>query len=36
MYLSSDLGTVNFSVFVPALSKFHYMAFDKSVSYSVK
>lgn len=36
MCLSSDLGAVNFAVFVPALSEFPYMAFEKSVNYSVK
>lgn len=35
-YLSSGLRAVNFSDFVPALSKIPYMAFDKSVNYSVK
>lgn len=36
MYLSSGLRSVNFSDFVPVLSKILYMAFDESVNYSVQ
>jgi len=36
MYLSSGLRAVNFSDSMPALSIIPYLAFDKSVNYSVK